>query len=1338
MIFKTIRQSLEDVYIAGRKINELNNLKLNATNVTAYATALKGLNARQAELVLSTQGLTLAQKQAILSQAEANLIAKKESASLLAGIGAKIKSAGTALKGLGTGILTIAQAHPVIAGITAALALCGGAALANKIKQEKAAKAINEAYEEAKNTIDEINNTYSTHSSQVKEISKEYAELAQGVNLLTNENKNLSTEKYERFLELSSQLSKLFPSLTKNFDENGVAILDLFGDVDTIVGSLDDLIERQRVLANQEIMKQMPDLFAGYSNNVADLEKQKENAKKTKDEIQKAYDVLKSWDGSTVWWFNGGQVVKGADNVIRHLSDYTNALDVLGIKYKQVAVDLDNDLYHNNDGYNIEADYKKYGNELHDIYVSAFNKASDDAKYAEQQFEAEKSSINQYLNTWLQTEFSYNQIEDSGLQKAIQDTLFNFDWSSLPEGIDKNDWDEISEYLRRNILFSINNINFSDVSKALADIYSGSLNSGELLDAIAKVQEYFGSEHPISVTLQAKVDDTQPLINNVKEKLQDDFDNKVGELTLEELHIAAEQIEVPEGTLLSWDELIAKIKEVQSSTLNIETSISFDQAWADSFTSENDAVKELGNSLLDLAEKGRLTTETFNQEDSTNYFKNLGISAEEAVAKVNQLVDESQQLSSMSGNISKISEALGTKRDNKFVSADTLSGFDAEIRGLESWDHFQEVLGNVNSSYNDCRKAANTLASEWLNNSDFLAQLTEQNREYYASQLKAMGIENYDEILTYAYQLTTAKEALTQAGFDLSAATFDEVQALISEGEYSALAQQQIWNLVLAKQISEGLTLNTAADCENLAALAQNAGVTGEAVTLLTHLMNLYNNMANGVYGNNQHAVENARKEAERLKSQIDSLLSKSIKETPVLKPRLKPSPAVKSISDDAEAAAEEAKRAAEEAARSAEETLDGFLSRQETALNAGRISFQEYSDTVSSYLQAAFASGSLSAQKYWSALQSFLTVKKDSYDAAVSAVTERIDREINTLRDRQDSIAAGYQSQIDSLEKQKELLQGANEERKRQLDLQKALYDQERAHQQRTILQYSESQGIHYIQDAQALRDAGTQVEDARLQIKTEELEQAVTDLEEARDREKASLDHMILNLEHYRDQWNQISTAYEEAQENQLAAMILGQNWEADILGMRTDVLAAFTDNYIRLQQQIADAAWESANAQIAAQTEAAKGTDGTKGTAQAQIKNLAEGLRHTEGKAPADQAALTQETVITRGGLTLTPVQPGEEMYELMQKYNTYLESIDGNLEKMLPSTAYEQGGLVQEDIGRVTGITIANSKKIQPLVNQNFHISLPNVTNSTSAEALLNDLQSIALKKYQVNW
>ena len=171
--------------------------------------------------------------------------------------------------------------------------------------------------------------------------------------------------------------------------------------------------------------------------------------------------------------------------------------------------------------------------------------------------------------------------------------------------------------------------------------------------------------------------------------------------------------------------------------------------------------------------------------------------------------------------------------------------------------------------------------------------------------------------------------------------------------------------------------------------------------------------------------------------------------------------------------------------------------------------------------------------------------------------------------------MTAAYQSQIDSLEKQKELLQGANEERKRQLDLQKALYEQERAYHQRTILRYSEDQGLHYVQDSQALRDAKTQVEDTRLQIRIAEIDKSVAGLEEMRDSQKAAIDSMISDLENYKEQWNHISTAYEEAQDSRLAAMILGQNWEADILCMRTDVLTAFTDNYIRLQQQIADAA-------------------------------------------------------------------------------------------------------------------------------------------------------------------
>ncbi len=678
------------------------------------------------------------------------------------------------------------------------------------------------------------------------------------------------------------------------------------------------------------------------------------------------------------------------------------------------------------------------------------------------------------------------------------------------------------------------------------------------------------------------------------------------------------------------------------------------------------------------------------------------------------IADEDQSLRALQGEIDRISQTYAESILNG-MDLEPDSGLGKLLARIISEAHTAET------AVTDMNTQLDRLISSCQTLTDFLASYNETGA---VSLEQLRSLLTADQNLIAMLEVENGQLALNEEAYEqlieaqlielkekLDNAAAAEIEALAKKEAEQATrdhAEASRSAAVLLDEETAAFGRNTSAAIADAVAKAEDAGITQQE---MQSVFDKYTNIWNAAINT--------------YKSNFSAFLgiSRSASHT---------------ASDNAKAAAEEAKRAAEEAARSAEEALDSFLSRQEAALNAGRISFQGYSDTVSSYLQAAFASGSLSAQKYWSAMQSFLAVKKDSYDAAVSAVTGRIDREINTLKDRQDSIAAGYQSQIDSLEKQKELLQDANEERKRQLDLQKALYDQARAHQQRTILQYSEDRGMHYIQDAQALRDAKTQVEDARLQIKIAEIEQAVTDLEEARDREKASLDGMILSLEHYRDQWKQISTAYEEAQENQLAAMILGQNWEADILGMRTDVLAAFTDNYIQLQQQIADAAWESANAQIAAQKEAAKGTDGTKGTAKALIRNLAEGLQHTEGKAPADQAALAEETIITRDGLILTPIQPGDEMYELIQKYNTYLESIDGNLEKMLPGSIREQSSLVQEDISRVTGITIANSKNIQPLVNQNFHISLPNVTNSTSAEALLNDLQSIALKKYQVNW
>jgi hypothetical protein len=84
----------------------------------------------------------------------------------------------------------------------------------------------------------------------------------------------LDSKEYEEFLSLSNKLAELFPSLTKNYDKYGNAIVCLTGNVDSIVSSLDDLIQKERELANQDILDEMPNVYKELANNVSEYNEQ--------------------------------------------------------------------------------------------------------------------------------------------------------------------------------------------------------------------------------------------------------------------------------------------------------------------------------------------------------------------------------------------------------------------------------------------------------------------------------------------------------------------------------------------------------------------------------------------------------------------------------------------------------------------------------------------------------------------------------------------------------------------------------------------------------------------------------------------------------------------------------------------------------------------------------------------------------------------------------------------------------------------------------------------------------------------------------------------------------
>ena len=377
------------------------------------------------------------------------------------------------------------------------------------------------------------------------------------------------------------------------------------------------------------------------------------------------------------------------------------------------------------------------------------------------------------------------------------------------------------------------------------------LLTGSDLEKAESMAEYWNQMYQDSADIVTNIQKMNGTYDNTNDLLEEKFRgisrDDLASLSDDDKRIA---LSFSPDNIIGFEELQQKIAETKDDIIELNgTEVStFDQAWADSFTSEDDAVKELGNTLLELAEKGRLTKETFKEADSTagGYFKNLGISADEAVSKINKLVDESSQLSSMSSQLSSMAEALGTKQENGFVEADTLAGFDVEVRGLDSWDRFQEVLGSTTSSYEECQEAANALATEWVNSSDFLAQLTEQNEEYYKTQLESMGIENYEEVISYAHALNEAKEVLSQSSLELGNATYDEIEALIAEGQYSELTANMILTLYDAKIAEQAVTLDTSTDCANLIALANDTDRTSQSIQLLIQLMDIYSGLESG------------------------------------------------------------------------------------------------------------------------------------------------------------------------------------------------------------------------------------------------------------------------------------------------------------------------------------------------------------------------------------------------------------------------------------------------------------------------------------------------------------
>lgn len=612
-------------------------------------------------------------------------------------------------------------------------------------------KKITEAAEKAKDKISSINDDLKTNTETVKNAKQRYAELAQEVENLgkvSQSQGSLSTDEYKEFLDLSNQLAGVFPQLTKGYDDNGNAILNLSGDVDTIVGSLDDLIQKEKDLANQKIMDEFPDVYKGYVKDLGKATYEVKSAKKKFDDINSAYSNLDNGRSIQMGFLLNGYNKEGTMNV----GQYENWLETLGLTYEETVVQ---------GGKVVSA-----VGDINDAFTSQLENARKNLEYAEQQLEGEKSSIDSYLNTWLQSEFTYNQIDDSGLQTAVQDMIMNFDFSSLPKD-KQNDWNYVSEYLRRNILFEINKVQDDPIiSKALSEVFTNTeLTPDEKANYLQQIRDFFGEDSSIVVSLKPQIDETDNLqkqydkaIEDTKDKFDGydptDFFKKNSINTQEEIDKWLEIVQAADSAAE------AEKKYVEDSTLNKTT---FSDVWNSSTFADT---KE---KLLELAKSGELTPETLEStEDYKKLIDDTGLSAEYCAKRINNLVTAQEKLSNVTKGISSISDLYTQARDEGFVDINDIMSLDNTWKDLKSFEEFTNIVGSGTYSMSEMQQAFDKLVSEYLNYSDALIKLDETNKDLYIKQLKSVGVSNaqalVEERLTANYiEENNALEGLTEA-----------------------------------------------------------------------------------------------------------------------------------------------------------------------------------------------------------------------------------------------------------------------------------------------------------------------------------------------------------------------------------------------------------------------------------------------------------------------------------------------------------------------------------------------------------------------------------------------
>ena len=987
--------------------------------------------------------------------------------------------------------------------------------------------SVEKAKETAKETIATINESNSSIQSNGKWIENNisrYEKLSKGIDAL-GRNVSLTDEEFKEYNSLTNEIAEMFPTLVTGYTGTGEAILSCKNNVDLLTQAY----EEQKQAAQDAVLSQSNTLFKGFKAETTSANILNNNLSNI-DEYDALQKLLTSKNVNDI---NDAELLSILNNV-----------GLISNKY-----------------------ISKSRDELQKLVDQNISILSSYSRTLQTSMESATSNVTPIIDAYLDTNVDFNKydVEIQSYIKQIADNMGYRFYSEFEnesalvnwiEGILVPAFNDASSQKLLSDLFSI------DKDSMSASQYINEVN--HLIEQIAK--KTGGDANQIKIQLGFDFVDTyEELVDGVKDKIIGSVnETSVGVTSA----ISKAMQQANNQVALDW------VESLSEEELKLANSDEFERALLEQKEKLNGAALSANNydKALQSAKK------SLNNLNSDNETPDLWDYSE----TISQLDTIKEKFDVLDNAFAKLHDADKSTQ----IGFDDFSSINEAFKDLDGIDTYIQRLQEAGQNQEQVTSVMQDLISAYLDYSNVLDNITDENKDLVVSMLEELGVANALDVVNAKlsgslFSVADAENLVVQYGYSLIQITTDEINGLVLEGAISEQTAQQLAILALQKQLTNDAKIETEEEVNRIYNLAKMAGIGAEALAKFAQFKNDLENTTDA--RTRSWIIKSINTYKSTLFKEIDGVKTNEDIFTPV---KYTGGKATKSAASSAK---KEAKKTMEDIQKDWKEYLDKYLALYKAELDAGLIDFQTFLNKSRSLLDEFYRDGKISAKDYWDSVGNLYQQQLDVYDKVISAITKRIDKEIEGIQgiidglEKQNDVLQNqldeydgilkvvddvYQTEIDSIKQKQDAiddtiskLQDENDEKQRAIDLEKARYQLYRALNNRNVKLYNGKEYI-YTHDREEVRDAQQNLADL-------ELQETVAGLE----KEKNALDEVIAELEKYRDLWSEISSAKQNEEYKQLAIAIWGKDYEKLILSNRISDIESFKDNYIHIQQQIED---------------------------------------------------------------------------------------------------------------------------------------------------------------------